>query len=207
METLVKEKISISPQTMFMTEDDFLEFCDEDTRAEYLNGEVIVHSPASFKHEDISDFLHSVMRLFNEQHQLGVKPGSNFQVRLRAGLRRIPDLMFIAKGNKGQLKRTEFDGIPDLIIEIVSPDSVVRDWREKYFEYEQAGVREYWVIDPGNDKMEVYYLGDHGSFERQKPEKGILKSKVLTNFWVKADWLWQASLPNVMEMARELKIK
>jgi len=128
METLAAEKIPISSQSRFMTEDDFLGFCDEDTRAEYIDGEVIVHSPASFKHEDISDFLHSVIRLFNEQHHLGIKPGSNFQVRLRAGLRRIPDLMFIGNGNKGQLKRTEFDGVPDLIVEIVSPDSVVRDW-------------------------------------------------------------------------------
>lgn len=163
-----------------------------------------MHSPPSFKHEDISDFLHSVIRLFNEQHHLGIKPDSNFQVRFRAGLRRIPDLMFIDKGNKGQLKRTEFNGVPDLIVEIVSPDSVVRDWREKYFEYKQAGVKEYWMIDSGNEKMEVYYLGEQGKYERQKAVKGVLKSKVLLNFWLKVDWLWQETLPNVLETVMKL---
>lgn len=207
METLIEEKSTTLIQPVFMTEEEFLEFCDEDIKAEYINGEVIVHSPASFKHEDISDFLHSIIRLFNEQNRLGIKPGSNFQIRLRSGLRRIPDLMFISKGNKGQLKRTEFDGAPDLVVEIVSPDSVVRDWREKYFEYEAAGVKEYWVIDPGNEKMEIYCLNEQGKYERQKPENGVLKSKVLSNFWLKTEWLWQETLPNVVDLAKELKIK
>ncbi len=49
--------------------------------------------------------------------------------------------MFISKGNKGQLKRTEFDGAPDLMVEIVSPDRVVRDWRELDFRGSKNGLR------------------------------------------------------------------
>jgi len=102
---------------------------------------------------------------------------------------------------------TEFKEAHDLILEIVSPDSAVGDWQEKYFEYEQAGVKEYWVIDPGNEKMEVYYLSEQWKYERQKPVKGVLQSKVLSNFWLKVDWLWQEPLPKVLEIVREFNIK
>jgi len=207
METLVAEKIPIASQTMFMTEEEFLEFCDEDTRAEYIDGEVIVHSPASNKHGRIIMFLGSLIQFYVDEKKLGTVWGDNFQVRLRAGLRRVPDMIFISKDSKIKITKTEIDGAPDLIMEIVSPDSVVRDWREKYFEYEQAGVEEYWIIDPGNERMEIYCLNQQGKYEAQKAESGVFQSKILPGFWVKAEWFWQEPLPNVVTIARELQIK
>lgn len=53
-------------------------------------------------------------------------------------------------------------------MEIVSPDSVARDWREKYFEYQRAGVREYWVLDPLVPTIEAYTLGKSGDYHRIK---------------------------------------
>jgi len=75
------------------------------------------------------------------------------------------------------------------------------------FEYEQAGVKEYWIIDRGNEKMEVYYLSGQGKYERQKLEGEVLKSKVLPNFWLKVEWLWQEPLPNLTDVMRELRTK
>ncbi len=207
METLTKEKINNISETLTMTEDDFLEFCDEDTRAEFIDGEVIVHSPGTYKHQSISNFLIALFRFFVDQHQLGIVLGDNFQVRLRPRLRRVPDIIFISKENKDRIARTEFEGAPDLVVEVVSTESIERDWRDKYFEYEQAGVKEYWIIDPNAEKMMIYCLNDLGKYESQKPEKKILHSKVLPSFWLKSEWLWQDPLPNVIEIARELQIK
>jgi Uma2 family endonuclease len=207
MDTLVAEKFETLTQPLYMTEEEFLEFCDEDTRAEYIDGEVIVHSPGSYIHENISGFLLSLLRFFVDQHQLGFVPGSNFQIRLRPGLRRVPDLIFVSKENEQNIARTELEGSPDLAVEIVSLDSFERDWRDKYFEYEQAGIREYWVVDPNSQQMKVYCLNEQGKFESQQAEKGIFKSKVLPGFWIKPEWLWQDPLPNVISIAKELKIK
>jgi Uma2 family endonuclease len=207
MDTLVAEKFETLTQPLYMTEEEFLEFCDEDTRAEYIDGEVIVHSPGSYIHENISGFLLSLLRFFVDQHQLGFVPGSNFQIRLRPGLRRVPDLIFVSKENEQNIARTELEGSPDLAVEIVSLDSFERDWRDKYFEYEQAGIREYWVVDPNSQQMKVYRLNEQGKFESQQAEKGIFKSKVLPGFWIKPEWLWQDPLPNVISIAKELKIK
>lgn len=207
MNTLVAEKFETLTQPLHMTEQEFLEFCDEDTRAEYIDGEVIVHSPGTFKHENISGFLLTLIRLFVEQHQMGFVLNSNFQIRMKPGLRRVPDLVFISKENEQNIARTEFEGSPDLAVEIFSPDSFERDWRDKYFEYEKAGIMEYWVVDPNSQQMKVYCLNEQGKFDSQQAEKGIFKSKALPGFWIKPEWLWQEPLPNVISIAKELKIK
>ena len=119
----------------------------------------------------------------------------------------MPDIIFVSEKNKNHIGRTEFEGAPDLVVEIVSTESIERDWREKYYEYEQAEVKEYWVLDPNAEKMALYCLNDQGKYESQKAVKKILHSKVLAGFWLKPEWLWQEPLPNVIEIARELQIK
>jgi Uma2 family endonuclease len=119
----------------------------------------------------------------------------------------VPDLIFVAAENSVTITQTEIDGAPDLVVEIVSPDSVERDWRDKYFEYEKAKIREYWVIDPLSKRFQMYCLNAKGKFVAQPLEKGILKSNVLPKFWLKAEWLWQEPLPNVVAVAKELKIR
>ena len=54
-------------------------------------------------------------------------------------------------------------GAADLCVEVVSPESVTRDCREKLTEYEQAGVREYWLIDPFRTQARFHRLTDHGA--------------------------------------------
>jgi len=206
LDTIAREKLKQKPLDQIMTEAEFLDICDEDLRAEFVEGRLIVHSPASLTHVDLNGFVYTLMKLYVEKHNLGRVLGDNFQTRLRPGLRRIPDLIFVSSANKVRITKTEIDGAPDLVVEIVSPDSVERDWRDKYFEYEKAKIREYWVIDPSNQRMEIYILNARGKFESQKKEKGVLTSNVLTKFWLKPEWLWQEPLPNVLKVAKELKI-
>lgn len=206
METMTADNIAIRPSSLVMTEEDFVEFCNEDTRAEFIAGEVIVHSPTSFQHSRIATFLTSILQLFIDQHQLGTLWADNFQVRLRPGLRRVPDIIFILSTTELKITNTEIEGAPDLVVEIVSHESLEQDWRDKYFEYEQAGVKEYWTIDPYAEKMAIYCLNEQGKYESQKAEQKIMHSKVLPGFWIKPEWLWQEPLPNVIEIARELRI-
>ena len=208
METLAKENTAKKPVQRFMTEEEFLESCDEDVRTEFIDGRIIVHSPASIRHGDESLFVVWLVRLFVDKHDLGRVWSDNVQVRLRQGLRRVPDMLFVSKENtRVKITATEIHGAPDLVVEIVSPDSVDRDWRDKFHEYEKAKVKEYWIIDPGNQRLEIYGLSDKGKYEAQAKARGIVKSKVLPGFWLKSEWLWQDPLPNVIAVAKELKIK
>lgn len=188
-----------------MTEEEFVVWCDEDTRAEWVDGEVIMPSPANLQHVDLAGFLLIVIRLFASQRGLGMVYGPELQVRLGAlRRRRVPDLLFISTGRMNILKATEVDGAPDLIIEIVSPDSPARDWREKYLEYEAARVREYWVADPLSRRFEGYALGVDGRYMLIEEKDGMVHSTVLTGFFLKPAWLWQEPLPNPLDILREL---
>ncbi|NIR51658.1 Uma2 family endonuclease [candidate division KSB1 bacterium] len=207
MHTLAKEKTTEHSRPKFMTEEEFLDFCDEDIKAEFVDGEVIVHSPSSSKHNRIAVFVTTLVQLYVDQKKLGTVWGENFQVRLRPGLRRVPDLIFVSRDNEVEITNTEIEGAPDLVMEIVSPDSVDRDWRDKFLEYEKVQIKEYWVVDPNNKRFEIYGLNDKGQYEAQVAEGGVVKSNVLSGFWLKKEWLWQDPLPNVVEIAKELNIK
>ncbi len=189
-----------------MTEDEFVAWCDEDVRAEYVDGEVIVHSPASTRHSRLTWFLGRLLHLFVEHHELGEVLGPELQVRLRPNLRRVPDLLFVSTDRLSMVRETYVDGPPDLAVEIVSPDSVARDWREKFLEYQAAGVREYWVVDPDHRRAEFYALDDEGAYQLLPVEEGVVRSGAVPGFWLRPDWLWKDPLPGVLDLARELEI-
>lgn len=213
MSTLLKAPIRAKrnngkPTRWRMTEEEFDNWHDELVRGEWVNGEVITMSPANVEHLDLGAFIDRVMGLFVAEHNLG-KVIPELQVRLNLGkkiVRRVPDVVFITRERLNILTATYAEGAPDLVIEIVSPDSTKRDWREKLQEYEAAGVREYWVVDPLSKQVEVYAL----SAKRYQvlPEKGgAVHSRVLPGFFLKQAWLFQDPRPNPRAVLKELGIR
>lgn len=186
-----------------LTYEEFLAWTDEDTLAEWVDGEVVMTSPASDRHQDLADFLLSVMRPFVEAHQLGIVRSAPFQMKLeRSG--REPDLLFVAAEHLDRLTETYLDGPADLVVEIVSPESVGRDRGVKFYEYAQGGVLEYWLIEPQQEWAEFYVLAG-GRYElRQPDEEGVYRSSVLPDFWLRVDWLWQEPLPAVEDVLLEV---
>jgi Uma2 family endonuclease len=187
-----------------MTEQQFHDWCTEDVRAEWVNGEVIIMSPASTAHVDLTLWLTSILRPFVEERDLGRILGIESQARLaRIPSRRNPDILFVAKSRVHLIKKTYIYVPPDLDKEIVSHDSESRDWRDKYFEYEQAGVREYWIIDQSSQRVEAYALNRAKKYARLKEADERIVSKVLRGFHLRPKWLWRCPLPKVMPTLRE----
>jgi Uma2 family endonuclease len=207
MSTVVSDKINVAPPLYFATEEDFEAWCDEDTKAEYVDGEVIIMTPEAIVHSSGETVLGNLIDLFVKKNKLGwVSSTGNTQVRLRIGLRRAPDIIFIEKAKMDIVHETYIDGAPDLVVEFVSPTSIIRDWHEKYIEYEAAGVPEYWLIDQPQRRATLYGLGEDRRYHPILPQEGKFHSKVLPGFWVKMEWFWQDSLFDTYAMAKEIGI-
>ena len=150
-------------QTPFkiMTVEEYLTYDDgTDKRYELENGVLIEMPPGSGNHEAIITFV--LFQFILEKQRLGVtlEPRSNgVEIMTNKQIRR-PDVLVMTQQqaasiqNKSAILRTA----PPLIVEVVSPESVDRDYNIKTLEYAAFGVNEYWIIDPLEDKVTVCLL-------------------------------------------------
>jgi Uma2 family endonuclease len=186
--------------------DDFLAWLDEDTFAEWVDGEIVEMSPASDEHQFILGFLYRLLMHLVDEGLPGAVYLAPFPMRLtshRTG--REPDLLFVRAQSLSRAKRTYIDGPADLVVEIVSPESADRDHRVKLAEYEAAGVPEYWIIDPLQQSARFYLLGDDGRYRlADLDENGIYTSATAAGLRLRASWLWQRPLPTLTAALADL---
>lgn len=200
--------VETSPGKLKMTYEEYLAWAGEDTHAEWVNGEVVVFMPAKDPHQTLIGFLYEVMGLFIHIFDLGRLWTAPFELKLRPdGNSREPDLMFLAKEHLERLTPDRIAGPPDLIIEIVSDDSIHRDRVDKFDEYEAGGVPEYWILDnrpQTRQRAQFYQLGPDGQYRLIPVEAdGIYRSMVLPGFWLQVGWLWEEQ-PNVLRALAEI---
>lgn len=188
-----------------MTYEAFLQWADEDTHAEWVDGKVLFMSPVSNRHADLSGFLESLMRFFVEVHQRGVIRSDPFQMKIATRPSgRQPDILFVATENLPRLKDNYLDGPGDLVVEVISPDDAARDRVDKFKEYQEGGVREYWLLDPTQRQADFLLLGEDGQYHPISiGEDGVFRSVVLAGLWIKVDWLWQEPLPPLLDVLKE----
>jgi Uma2 family endonuclease len=190
-----------------LTYEEFLDWCDEDTWAEWVDGEVQMVSPASEAHSELSTLLIAVLKFWADARDLGIVLTPPFQMSLPDPVRRgrEPDLIFVRRENRGRLRETYLDGPADLVVEIVSPESIARDRGDKFLEYERGQVPEYWLLDPDRQQAEFYQLGADGRYRLALGgSTGTYVSPVLEGFPLSVDWLWQRPLPKLPDVLRVL---
>ena len=195
---LDKPEVPTAPQTKLSYEE-FIAQTSDGTWAEWVDGEAIFMTVAN-ENFDVMFFLAALLRHFAEAHNLGRVFGEPFQMKTGPDLPgRAPDAFFVASENLAHLKRFYFNGPADLVIEVISTESRTCDRGEKFYEYEEGGVREYWLIDPQRKQAEFYQRGDSGFYRAiSTDETDIYHSQVLPGLWIKVDWLWQEPLPPLL---------
>ena len=98
----------------------------------------------------------------------------------------------------GRFTPEGMEGVPDLVVEVVSEDSVARDRRDKWAEYAAVGIPEYWTVDgrEGRHRVTFYELQPDGVYAEIAPDAdGRVHSRVLTSFWLDPAWLAEDPLP------------
>jgi len=189
-----------SPAPPRISYEEFLAQADEDTRAEWVDGTIVHYSPASRTHQEIVRFLTALLSTYGEARGLGVVLPAPFQMKLsRSG--REPDLLFVAHDHLHRLHPTHLEGPADLVVEIVSPESAPRDRGEKFYEYQEAGIPEYWLIDPVRQWAEFYRLESPGRYRLiTEGSSGEYLSQALPGLRLRIEWLWEP--PPLLEAFR-----
>ncbi|MCZ7637469.1 MAG: Uma2 family endonuclease [Verrucomicrobia bacterium] len=175
---------------------------------EWVQGKVVPMSPVSREHADVGLFLLSLIKHYVEAKDLGAVLFEPFQMKTGPDLPgRAPDILFVAKANLERLHPLFLEGPGDLVVEIISPGSRAVDRGEKFFEYEQGGVPEYWLIDPQRQQAEFYQRGANGIYRLVPVDSaGRYRSRVLEGLWLEVTWLWQRPLPSLVGVLRAWRL-
>jgi Uma2 family endonuclease len=172
------------------------------THAEWVDGTVVEMTPVSPRNQKIANFLVSLFQHFCETNDAGEVLSAPVQMKVGSSGRE-PDVMVLRSEHLDRIRATRVQGAADLVVEIISPDSRKRDRIDKFAEYAQAGVREYWLLDQPREHAEFYGLDEHGEYQLLPVEDGRFESRVLSGFWIRVEWLWQDPLPPLMWVLRE----
>ncbi len=187
-----------------MSFEEFLAWADEDTHAEWVGGKVVPKMPTSRLHQRCNGFLYRMVAAWLDHHPVAEVLPPPFLIRLTAPdgrlILREPDLTVVLNEHLDRLTEQYLEGAPDLIVEIVSAGRRAIDRGEKFYEYEAVGVPEYWVIDPERRQAEFAQLNPQGIYQVvYSGSEGVYHSKVLPDFWLRVEWLWQQPpLPHIL---------
>ena len=162
-----------------MTADEYLALEDDGRKYELVNGVVVVSPSPTTKHQQVmGEILYQVMA-FLRANPLG-SVYAETDVRMAGDLVYRPELVFI-RAERVRANWPRISEPPDLVVEVVSPESRRYDAETKRSDYERYGVREYWLIDPDLEAMTFLRL-DGSAYVPIQPQGDELASAVLPGF-------------------------
>lgn len=138
------------------TVDDYLALGDE-VRAELIEGELYMTPSPTSDHQAIAGNLYVLLRAAVRAGAGGIAFQAPLDVRLPTGDIVQPDVMWIADANRS-IVQERIHGVPDLVVEVVSPSHAERDRIVKRQLYARSGVPEYWIVDGATRTIERLIL-------------------------------------------------
>ena len=175
---------------------------------EWVNGTVMKMSPIHIIHDAITRYLAVLLTTYFAFRAIGQICEDPFVMRLPSGQHRQPDIQVILHDNPHTLHPTYMDGPADICIEVVSPGSVEHDRGVKFKEYEENGVREYWIVDPLRDESLFYRLNADGVYIAQHADAdGNYQTPLLPGLKLHVPTLWrdEAALPNPVQIVQAMQ--
>jgi len=155
-----------------LTYDDFVRFPDDGKRHEIIDGVHYVTPSPRVRHQDLVGRLYLEIALHLRLHP---EAGRVFLSPLDVVLSYYdvvePDLLFIAGDQAGIMTEKNIQGAPALVVEVLSKSTRKRDAQIKRRLFERVGVREYWLVDPELDTVQVF---------RPLPEGRLARAEELT---------------------------
>jgi Uma2 family endonuclease len=164
---------------------EFYDLIDEDVKAEFVNGEIIYHSPVVKEHNDATGGIYGLLRYFNAIFKLGYVGVEKILTKFTRNDYE-PDVCFFKQEKAKDFRQGQLVfPVPDLVVEVLSKSSekmIRHDRKTKYDDYEKHGVTEYWIVDPEERTVEQYIL-ENGKYRLVlKSGEGTIRSFVVEGF-------------------------
>jgi Uma2 family endonuclease len=162
----------------------FLQDMTDDRKMEFINGEVIVHSPATLRHCSAVLSLAQLLSTYVRHARLGLVTTEKQLVSLSRNDYE-PDICFFGPEKAARLEPGQLRfPAPDMIVEVTSPTTEERDRGVKMQDYAEHGVGEYWIVDPEAETIEQYLLRDGSYYLNVKVREGTITSSVVPGFTI-----------------------
>ena len=184
------------PNKNELTVEEFYKLRDQTEQVmEYIDGVVFMSPSPSTAHQRISGRLHAKLFNFLEGKEREVFHAP-FDIELKNQEENgtkivVPDLSVIC--DKSGLTDQRYVGVPDVIIEIISPSNQSNDLVTKLNIYMQYGVNEYWIVNPLLNTVQLYTLNEQGQYHQMDVvrEIGVVQSRELPGFQVDVQTLFK----------------
>lgn len=187
METLTRPITHQAFREMDFDEQELKEFIFE-----LINGEIVARNYPTASHQHVLLELTMLIASHVKTNKLGQVLFAPFGVVLDDFDDVQPDLIFVATAKQTIIREDGIFGVPDLLVEIISPSSIKTDRGKKFKLYERMNVPEYWIVDCNNRSIEVYRHGESGyELTSFAAETGEIESLVLSGLKVAVDGLFR----------------
>jgi Uma2 family endonuclease len=172
------------PQPKLLTYEDYVKLTPPDSgNFELHNGQIIFMASPKPSHQDISSLLNTYLGIYIITNKLGKLFAAPMDVIFSEHDTFQPDLLFISKERQSIIGENKIEGIPDLVVEILSPSNDSREMSYKKHIYESTGVKEYWLIDVEKQTLNQYeQIENELRWQRTIQKNEVLKTKIIKDF-------------------------
>ena len=150
-----------------ITWQDVQQMPDDGNRYEAIEGDLYMTPAPSPRHQILLLRLYDALAAVLRERHGGVLLVAPVGVEFPSTGEGVqPDLLFVSDERRRIIRDTSVRGAPDLVVEILSPSTASHDRGPKRRLYERQGVREYWIVDPDENAVDVWRFGDQAMRER-----------------------------------------
>jgi len=162
---------------------DYLNLPEDGKRYEVINGELVMVEAPNTIHQNIIIKIIYEIEDFLRQQKIGKIFCSPTDIKFNDTNVVQPDILFISKERLNIITENNINGAPNLIMEILSPGTAYYDLIGKKELYEQFGVKEYWIVDPRKQRVDVYQnVKQQFELDQRIELEGIVTSVVIKGF-------------------------
>jgi Uma2 family endonuclease len=192
------------PDGGLYTVDDFIRLVPDGQKADLIDGVIYMSSPDTNRSDDLTNFVHFLIDGFAAARKLGRVKGSRYAFALTRHRAPEPDVAFVSTARQAILEERAGSAGPDIAVEVVARDSRSRDYKEKFRLYREAGVAEYWIIDP-RQRCALFHRLEAGEYLLMPlADERIFRSAALPGFWLDVTWLLADPLPNRWDCLQQI---